>query len=300
MNLFMQGMRRSGTTIIFDILSQDERLDLYYEPFSAGKKGVLGGGSGIQQIDLMEKIRDLRRAFVASYPRPLEESDLNYGAPRDPRLELEAELPDHCRDYLAVMMSRSNHTVFKFTRMYRKVFELKRLDPKAYFLLLVRHPQEVVASYMYGRDQQRLSRFPTRESFFTTKNEANPWNGRKFFEAIVLEQGREHLADVPNWMRYLVLWKYTFEHAYRDGRAAFGNAFIILRYEDLALDPGGTIMRLYEHIDLPPSERTVAWAAVNVRQILKECYEDDPRWEEAYERLELNGSLAAVGYGPRR
>lgn len=300
MNLFIQGMRRSGTTVVFDILSQDERLDLYYEPLSAGRKGALGGGSGIQQIDLMEKIRDVRRAFVSGYPRPLEESDLNYGAPRDPRLELLAELPEYCRDYLAFMMGRSNHTVFKFTRMYRKVFELKRLDPQAYFLLIVRHPQEVVASYMYRRNQVRLSKFPTRESFFTTRNEANPWNSLKFFEAFISDLGQEHLAKVPNWMRYLVLWKYTFEHAYRDGRASFGDAFTILRHEDLALDPRGTVLRLYEHIDLPPSERAVTWAAANIRQIQKECYEDDPRWEEAYERLGLNESLAAVGYGPRR
>ena len=66
MKLFMQGMRRSGTTIIFDILSQDERLDLYYEPFSEGKVGSLGGGSGLQPVDLMEKIRDVRSRIAAA------------------------------------------------------------------------------------------------------------------------------------------------------------------------------------------------------------------------------------------
>ena len=44
MNVFIQGMRRSGTTILFDILWEDERFDCYYEPFAAAKKEVWGGG----------------------------------------------------------------------------------------------------------------------------------------------------------------------------------------------------------------------------------------------------------------
>ena len=32
MNIFVQGLRRSGTTIVFDIFWQDKGLDCYYEP----------------------------------------------------------------------------------------------------------------------------------------------------------------------------------------------------------------------------------------------------------------------------
>ena len=85
MKLFMQGMRRSGTTIGFDVLSQDPRLDLWYEPFSQGREGALGGGSGIQQVDLMEKIRAFRRDFCAGWKTPLEPDALNWGAPRSPQ-----------------------------------------------------------------------------------------------------------------------------------------------------------------------------------------------------------------------
>ena len=77
MKLFIQGMRRSGTTIVFDILSQDRQLDLYYEPFSLGRKGALGGGSGIQKIDLMEKIRLSREHFIYKNDLPLSGMDFN-------------------------------------------------------------------------------------------------------------------------------------------------------------------------------------------------------------------------------
>ena len=50
MNVFIQGMRRSGTTILFDILSVDPYFDSYYEPFAAANKEAIGGGSGMHKL----------------------------------------------------------------------------------------------------------------------------------------------------------------------------------------------------------------------------------------------------------
>ena len=38
MNVFVQGMRRTGTTIVYDLLSVDPGFDVYYEPLAAGKQ----------------------------------------------------------------------------------------------------------------------------------------------------------------------------------------------------------------------------------------------------------------------
>ena len=200
MNLFMQGMRRSGTTIVFDILSQDKRFDMYDEPFSMGHKGALGGGSGIQQFDLMEKIRTLRKSFIESRGQEsFSDGDFNCGAPTNPLLELETELPAHCYQYLEYMIEQNEHTVAKFTRMYRKVSSLKELDPHGKFILLVRHPQEVVSSYMYGRDQRRLEKFPDREKFFNTCDAMNPWKNPGFF------QRHYRTGESPAFKRYAQL-----------------------------------------------------------------------------------------------
>jgi hypothetical protein len=299
MKLFMQGLRRSGTTIFYDVLSQDERLDLHYEPFAAGKTGELGGGSEAQQIDFMLKHRQTKQAFIAAYPGDLSMEDLNYGAPQEPARELKTHLPQYCRDFIAFMLQRDEHTVIKFTRMYRKVFELAALAPRARFVLLVRHPQEVTASYLYGRKQNRRRKIPDRETFFSIGGTFNAWKFHEFFQHIIVEQKRSDLADAPNWIRCLVLWQYTFEHAYHDGRAAFGDAFMVLRHEDLCNDPTGTVIRLYEHMGLSINERALAWAQTHVRRHPKECYGDDPRWLQAYDDLGLSDSLSAAGYDPR-
>lgn len=299
MKLFMQGMRRSGTTISFDVLSQDPRLDLWYEPFSQGREGALGGGSGLQQVDLMDKIRRFRAEFVAKWSEergPLGEDALNYGAPRDADLELDEVLPDYCRAYLKQMMARAEHSVFKFTRMYRKVAALHAIAPDARFVLLLRHPREVVCSYMYGKDQKRAGKLADRDAFFGLNDDANPWNSRRFFEGIVRQAQRKDLERAPNFERYLLIWKYTFEHAHADAKRTFGDAAMILRHEDLLADPRGTIAKLYRHAGLDAPVAALDWAAANVRRSEKQTFEGDPRWTQAYARLGMQDALAAAGY----
>ncbi len=87
MNVFIQGMRRSGTTFLFDILSADGRFDGYYEPLAKAKRRALGGGSGVSKEDFFHKIRETRNAFASFYNLPNTDI-LNYGAPRCPELEL--------------------------------------------------------------------------------------------------------------------------------------------------------------------------------------------------------------------
>jgi hypothetical protein len=298
MKLFMQGMRRSGTTIIFDVLSQDPRLDLYYEPFALGEVRALGGGSGVQGVDLMEKTRRMRERFIQQSGGEIEPVDLNYGAPTSAKLELKRALPDYCRDYLRSMLDENEHTVMKFTRMYRKVRELKKLDRSARFVLLTRHPQDVVASYLYGAGQRNRQRYPDREAFFGVTNRANPWSSYKLFKRIIKKQGRPELAEVPNWIRILVLWKYCFDHAYRGGRSAFRRSFLLLRHEDLGRDPRASVDRLYQHMGLDPYPKAIEWAAENVSLRHRECYSDDARWLEAYQRIGLDESLERAGYRP--
>jgi hypothetical protein len=299
MKLFMQGMRRSGTTFSFDVLSQDPRLDLWYEPFSQGRVGALGGGSGIQQVDLMEKVRTYRRDFAASRVPPVDPDELNHGAPRAPELELEPELPPLCRDYLRGMLDAAEHTAFKFVRLYRKVKALAELEPGARFVQLTRHPREVVASYMYGKDQKNAEAIQDADAFFTRNSDANPWNSRRFFELIVARDGLTKLARSENFKRYLLLWKYTFEHTHRDGREAFGDAYFLLRHEDWLEDAEGTDERLYQHLGIAPDPQVVAWAGANVRATVKETYAGDPRWNRAYDELGMWSALEAAGYESR-
>ena len=299
MKFFMQGMRRSATTVVYDLLSQDDRLDLYYEPYSVHGKVEMGGGSGMQEVDHMAKIYEMRDAFVEARPvYGIEPGDLNYGAPREPSLELDTEMAPWAREYLEFLLDRSEHVAMKLTRMYRKMGVLKEIVPEAKVALLLRHPQEVVASYMYGKGLKRSDKILDADAFFGRTSGINPWNARRFFEAIVDAEGWHHLAGSPDWIVFLTVWKYTFDYTFAEGREAFGDALLVQRHENLVADPKAGTVELYDHMGLEPSQKAVSWAVTNLRHSRKRAYHDDPRWIEGYEKVGMVASLAAAGYEP--
>ena len=299
MKFFMQGMRRSATTVVYDLLSQDDRLDLYYEPYSVHGKVEMGGGSGMQEIDHMAKIYEMRDAFVDAHPGyGIEPGDLNYGAPRDASLELHTDLAPWAREYLEFLLGRSEHVAMKLTRMYRKMSVLKEIAPDGRVALLLRHPQEVVASYLYGKGLKRSDKIPDADEFFGRTSGVNPWNARRFFEAIIDAEGWHHLEGCPDWMVFLTVWKYTFDYTLAEGREAFRDALLVQRHEDLVADPEAGTVELYDHMGLDPSEKAVSWAVTNLRQSRKRAYHDDPRWIEGYEKVGMMESLVEAGYQP--
>ena len=57
--VFVQGMRRSGTTILYDLLYEDPLLTCFYEPLASARPAV-GGGSGVRDLDLSRRPKHLR------------------------------------------------------------------------------------------------------------------------------------------------------------------------------------------------------------------------------------------------
>ena len=123
--VFAQGMRRSGTTIVFDLMLEDARFECFYEPLAATRP-ALGGGSGMRaEVDLFDNVRRQRDIFLERNPMLLERfpdfrerNFLNYGAPRLAALEFEPELPDFCRRYISQLCKAAPRTFIKFTRMH--------------------------------------------------------------------------------------------------------------------------------------------------------------------------------------
>ena len=76
MTLFIQGMRRSGTTILYDALLEDPALDCFYEPLREDDVTV-GGGSGAREDDSFAETRRLRDAFREAEFPDLDSTDFN-------------------------------------------------------------------------------------------------------------------------------------------------------------------------------------------------------------------------------
>jgi hypothetical protein len=295
MNVFIQGMRRSGTTILFDLFVEDGSFECWYEPLAAADRKAVGGGSGARGEDYFEKVRQGRAAFLALHPEIGDTRLLNYGAPRDHRLELEPDAPGFVRDYIRFMAMQREDTLIKFTRMYCKIPLLAEIDPRACLIHVVRDPRAVTASYLFGRDRRNERIYGDPDAFFGRTSSYTAWSSGPLSDAILESSDYRHLGGCEDFMRILLIWAYTFRATREAGRRAFGERYLLLRLEDLQVDPAAALARLYGFLDRPVPGQVANWARRAIRAPEPPFAADDPRWHDAFRRLGIERDLALMG-----
>jgi Sulfotransferase family len=301
LNLFIQGMRRSGTTILYDALLDDPELSCFYEPLREEKETV-GGGSGARDLDVFAETRAIRDRFRRERYPDLPIDAFNWGGPREPALELEPELPEHCVDLLRHLIelgyaAGTADTVIKETRLYLKVAALHSLDPEGALVHVVRDPRAVTASIVLGRNRRRQRKLRTPDHFFADRVDRKLWSSREISARLEERSGYPAIGDPSNAERVLLVWRLTCEAARIDGLRLFGSRYLLLRNEDLRTDPAGSIERVYRTLDRPVPEQVASWARTNVRPPQEPYAAGDPRWREAVERLGMADAVEEAGYG---
>lgn len=295
MNLFLLGVRRSGTTIVYDALCEDPSLKCFYEPLREDGE-TIGGGSGARDLDVFAETRAERERFRAERFPELPIELFNCGGPRAPEEELESVLAEQCRELLAHLLVQAPDVAIKETRLHHKVGALAALDPGAAVAHLVRDPRAVCASTLLGR-RRRTDIYPDAETFFTARTGRRLWSSRRI--SIDLAERRRSLelpAEIPDFLRPLLVWKAAFETTAGDGSRCFGDRYALLRLEDLRADPAAELRRLYALLDRPVPEPVAAWAAENIRRDRAIHLAEDPRWGRAARLLGMEEELEQAGY----
>lgn len=296
MNLFVQGMRRSGTTILYDALLEDPELRLFYEPLRE-EKVTVGGGSGARDTDAFAETRELRAAFAAERFADVPLEQFNWGGPRAPRLEARPGLPEHCRAFLAHLLTLAPAVAIKETRFYDQVADLAELDPGAALAHVVRDPRAVTASIMLGRGRNREAKhFPTVDRFFADARKRRLWSSYEIADELLARPGAPALGEPTSVERVLLVWRHTFEATYRVGRERFGERYVLVRNEDLRANPAAALDSLYAVLGRPVPEGVAAWAREKVHPPEEVYAAGDRRWLEAFRRLEMEQAIADAGY----
>lgn len=301
MNLFIQGMRRSGTTIVYDALLEDPELRVFYEPLREQKVSV-GGGSGARSEDAFGETGALREQFRRERYPSLDISEFNWGGPRKPALEIEAGLPEHAVEWLRHLLGLAPAVAIKETRFYSKIEEIHGLDPDAALVHVVRDPRAVAASIVLGRARRQERMLPDADAFFSDRSERKLWSCRPISRRLIrkgLATGAdpEALADPSNPLRVLLVWRLTFERTREDGRRLFGDRYLLVRNEDLRTDPQAALKALYTVRGQEVPAPVAAWAREHVRDPEPVYAADDERWAVELRRAGIDEDLlAAAGY----
>jgi len=295
-NLFVQGMRRSGTTILYDALLADPELRCFYEPLRE-QDVTEGGGSGAREGDAFAETRALRERFQRERYPEIPVDEFNWGGPRQPALELEPHLPEHCRELLRWLLEMAPPAVMiKETRLYSKVADVAELDPDAAFVHVVRDPRAVAASIILGRKRRRLRRYRSPADIFAERTDRKLWSSRALSHELAARGGER--GDEPSDVEHVLrVWKHSFESTWRDGRRLYGDRYLLLRNEDLREATESAIESLYRVLGREAPGAVREWARGNVREPEPAFAADEPQWRELFARLELGPALEAAGYG---
>lgn len=296
MHLFVIGLRRSGTTIVYDALAEDTELRRFYEPLREQAE-TIGGGSGVRDEDAFAETGALRESFRAErYPElPIEH--FNWGGPRTPELELDAELPAHVRDLLTYLLEQAPQVAIKETRLHHKLGAVAEIAPGAAVVHLVRDPRAVAASMLLGR-RRRTDIYPDADTFFTARTGRPLWSSRPISDDLLARRRSLDLPrDIPDFLRPLLVWKAAFETTTGDGERLFGDRFALVRLEDLRADPRRELARIYGLLDRDPPEAVCEWAEGNIRREARVHLADDPRWALGARAVGMEEELERAGYG---
>ena len=277
MTIFIHGLRRSGTTILYDILSEDDRISSFYEPLSLGKASY-GGGSGAKAGNIMMSLSEAR--VQAGYlgggngdPR------LNYGAPTNYKLESRrGRLPDDIREYLATIVKKDS--LLKFTRATFFAKDLYDLDPDAVFVHIRKDPRRFAASHMCVKEYG--SKLCSDSSlFFSKKVGFNQWS-QEYISNLYLKENKREYLDKPAYFKLLYLWK-EFGKVTEEGAAnLFGDRYIEVTAEGLYFNQIEVLNHIYKKIGRRTPGSVLAWANSNVRKPRGILFKKDQRWQSAF------------------
>ena len=294
--ILIQGMRRSGTTILYDALLEDPGLHCFYEPFRE-EGDTPGGGSNARESDPFAETRELRRKFRDERYPELELEAFNCGGPGNPALELGPELPAHCGGFLRTLLERDEPVMVKETRFYDKLEEVRAVAPEGAVLVhVVRDPRSVAVSMMMGRGRKRADSYADPDAFFGEREKRKLWSSRQLSQHLLQRPEYSGLSKPANFERILLVWKHTFESTRRAGRELFGERYVLLRNEELRADTAGTIARIYAAAGKPTPPEVTAWARDKVRPPEDPYAPDDPRWAEAFAAIGMRDALIEAGY----
>lgn len=272
MKLLIVGMRRSGTTITFDSLCEDDRVQWAYEPFALAPEWArLGGGSGARPVNYAATTRRLRREWVeAAGDRWAGRSlEFNQGAPQYPELEARSQLDEPYLEFLEYLFNRGPDVVVKSVRLHHRLASVVERLPDVKVLHVVRDPASVLWSHASLRRLPRplreswLDRWRVRRALRSPKG-FDGWASVRLFEALnSRDAGLQYIQSAAE--RTLWLWARVFTRVDEVGMTLDPDRYTILSHERFCSAPASALTQIYEWAGQSVSDQARSWVERHVR-----------------------------------
>lgn len=318
--LVIQGVFRSGTTTLFKALRQDDHFRCYYEPLhpdlldhvnEAAARSPSHRKSPLfaEYTSIAESVRKQFRSDFA----------LNYAI-----LDATAEVPP-LRRYLRLLIESAPAVVLQFNRAFWMTPWLHALASGSVFIQLVRDPRSVVWSQLTTRSGRVRMDWPlvgrkyvpfssgNSERMFSPYAYHGAYHVRDYYElgrrSFTHQEGeaftwaRDRLEDAREaapYVQALALWAAQTYLCHTQAEEAFGDQYLLLRYEDLCTSPGRALQQVYDAYDrpLPPSIQEFGTEQIHARRISpwKEMNEAEERFQRGIQKAGIGPLMEDLGY----
>lgn len=320
--LFVQGVFRSGTTTLFRTLRQDPHRRCFYEPLHPNLLDHVNeastGTPSHSKSPLYAEFVPLSEQLEAHYNSSL--------ATRHAVLDRNDTAPE-LKAYLQLLAHSSPRVLLQLNRAFWMTPWLRRQFPESAFVHLVRDPRSVVWSQLTTasgtRVRMKLPLLNRRYFNFSSGNLSNVFSHRAYHGAYhvkeYLKVGRRALAqgpedsvtkwaceqlrevqDTPPFIQALALWGAQVRVCHHQAQAAFGDQYVLLRYEDLCTHPHRALERIYSLLpgSLPSPVLEYARAHIHKPSLSSwhEVDQAEERLRDGIRRAGIEKVLDEVGY----
>lgn len=301
MNIVIVGLRRSGTTAFWGMWQQDPRFTCYNEPFNQLLSRV-GDESWTEGAYTASEFVSLHRRDPAQF--------WHRYAPIARHGELQDDLSDQQRRYLAWLQSTGEHTCTDVTRCHYKLESLRDVDPEAVVVHLYRPPANWVTSVVQPSTTHFRRKSSRRLRWLRTAQ--LKWRGYRFrrqfwdaqglhrfkgfdeligagpgsyFGVRLAEAGLDptEIYAMPDVGRLLAFWKVHYDLVEREGPDLFGDRFVSVNFNDFCRSPRPILEDVYRRAGLEPASLDVS----RIHPPPSPFAPDAPQWSAYADRLDL-------------
>ncbi len=300
----MQGVFRSGTTIVFECLRRDPEAVSFYEPLHPDLGTLVSAAwRGLDEPEKSELFReyvDVREEALGRFD-PAFAYDYAVLSQGEKASELEA--------YLEMLASSADRVRLQFNRAFWMVPWLGDVFPEVFFLHIVRDPRSVVYSQMRRRPEHRSvalvgggsDQAPT--AVFSQRADHSYYYADRYL-SIAREASRvqEVVDDVEGapFVRGLALWAAQVGVCHREGQKVFGDRYRAVTYERFAREPGRVLEEVYERLGRSCPVEVLGFAEETVYEPKPQPWEEDggmaKRFEEGFRKAGIGEVAGAFGY----
>ncbi len=293
-SILIFGLRRSGTTVLWETLRRDAGTVCFDEPFhpqlwahvrqnAKGTWDELGAYWDQEKPD---------RATGLVPIRPLDELDASI-------------LPEQ-RSYLQDLIAAGDRTVIDIVRGWNKVPEIIPDQSQALVVHLVRPPADWVSAHMLpsgdGTWKKVLADRYRRYAFFTRTGFYNNWQYEEIIDAALrrdhpmwrsIRLSPDALAREPAYVKLLALWWAANLITYQRLKTWTRGPVRTLVQSDFTADPAAEVLALYEAAGWPMPDGGLGYE--HVRRTRPAWQAASRHWSAAADRLGLPPTMLVPG-----